>query len=68
VEALHAWLVDPDEDTRIPRRLHDLVEQAEAEHASLADAPGLLGLAARPPPRTSRPWPVAGRSSTSSPR
>ena len=39
VEALHAWLVDPDEDTRIPRRLHDLVEQAEAEHARLAESP-----------------------------
>jgi dGTPase len=35
VEALHAWLVDPDEDARLPRRLHDLVEQAEAEHAPL---------------------------------
>jgi dGTPase len=48
VEALHAWLVDPDEDTRIPRRLHDLVEQAEAEHAPLAESPDLLGRAAPP--------------------
>jgi dGTPase len=31
VEALLAWLTDPDEATRIPRRLHDLVELAEAE-------------------------------------
>ena len=48
VEALHAWLVDPDEDTRIPRRLHDLVEQAEAEYGRLAATPELLGLAAPP--------------------
>jgi dGTPase len=50
VEALHAWLVDPDEDTRIPRRLHDLVEQADAEHAQLAESPDQLGLAAPPSP------------------
>ena len=31
VEALHAWLLDPDEAARLPRRLHDLVELAEAE-------------------------------------
>jgi len=36
VEALHAWLVDPDEATRLPRRLHDLVELAEAETAALS--------------------------------
>jgi len=31
VEALHAWLLEPDETARLPRRLHDLVELAEAE-------------------------------------
>jgi dGTPase len=38
VEALHAWLVDPDETVRLPRRLHDLVELAEAETAGLSAA------------------------------
>jgi dGTPase len=31
VGALHAWLTDPQEEARLPRRLHDLVELAEAE-------------------------------------
>jgi dGTPase len=31
VESLLAWLTDPDESERLPRRLHDLVELAEAE-------------------------------------
>ena len=31
VEALLAWLTDPDEEQRLPRRLQDLVELAEAE-------------------------------------
>jgi dGTPase len=31
VEALLAWIVDPGEEARLPRRLHDLVELAEAE-------------------------------------
>ncbi|MET8149887.1 deoxyguanosinetriphosphate triphosphohydrolase family protein [Actinoplanes sp. NPDC049668] len=31
VEALLAWLADPDEAERLPRRLRDLVELAEAE-------------------------------------
>ncbi|MFC7550567.1 deoxyguanosinetriphosphate triphosphohydrolase family protein [Plantactinospora sp. GCM10030261] len=31
VEALSEWLADPDESTRLPQRLHDLVELAEAE-------------------------------------
>ncbi|GAA2621485.1 deoxyguanosinetriphosphate triphosphohydrolase family protein [Paractinoplanes durhamensis] len=31
VEALLAWLTDPDEEQRIPRRLRDLVELAESE-------------------------------------
>jgi dGTPase len=31
VEALLAWLTDPDETERIPRRIRDLVELAEAE-------------------------------------
>ncbi|SDY37446.1 dGTPase [Micromonospora pattaloongensis] len=37
VEALLAWLLDPEEASRLPRRLHDLVELAEAELP--ADAP-----------------------------
>ncbi|GAA2605314.1 dNTP triphosphohydrolase [Dactylosporangium fulvum] len=35
VDALHAWLVDPDEEARLPRRLHDLVELAQSEVAGL---------------------------------
>jgi dGTPase len=31
VEALIAWLTDPDESERLPRRIRDLVELAEAE-------------------------------------
>jgi dGTPase len=31
VESLLAWLTDPDEEERLPRRLRDLVELAEAE-------------------------------------
>ncbi len=31
VEALQAWILEPDEQSRLPRRLHDLVELAEAE-------------------------------------
>lgn len=31
VESLLGWLLDPDESSRLPRRLHDLVELAEAE-------------------------------------
>ncbi len=31
VEALLAWLTDPDESERIPRRIRDLVELADAE-------------------------------------
>ncbi|NHW87999.1 phosphodiesterase, partial [Escherichia coli] len=31
VEALREWLLDPEEEARLPRRLHDLVELAEAE-------------------------------------
>ena len=31
VEALISWLTDPDEEQRLPRRLRDLVELAEAE-------------------------------------
>jgi len=31
VEALYEWLLDPDEQARLPRRLHDLVELADAE-------------------------------------
>jgi dGTPase len=31
VSALHDWLLDPSEQSRLPRRLHDLVELAEAE-------------------------------------
>ncbi|PRX46014.1 dGTPase [Prauserella shujinwangii] len=43
VDALDAWLADRDEASRLPRRLHDLVEVAGAEYASLARrAPDLL--------------------------
>ncbi|TVT27913.1 dNTP triphosphohydrolase [Amycolatopsis rhizosphaerae] len=43
VDALDAWLGDRDEASRLPRRLHDLVELAHAEYARLAaDAPALL--------------------------
>lgn len=31
VEALLAWILDPGEEARLPRRLHDLIELAEAE-------------------------------------
>jgi dGTPase len=48
VEALHGWLTDPDETARLPRRLPDLVELAEAEYAALADTPDDLGLPAPP--------------------
>ena len=44
VEALHAWLLEPDETARLPRRLHDLVELAEAELDALD-----LGLAGGSP-------------------
>ncbi|GGL06417.1 deoxyguanosinetriphosphate triphosphohydrolase family protein [Mangrovihabitans endophyticus] len=43
VEALLAWLTDPDEAERIPSRIRDLVELAEAE---LPDGtPNLIGVA-----------------------
>lgn len=43
VDALDAWLGDRDEVSRLPRRLHDLVELAHAEFSDLARrAPGLL--------------------------
>jgi dGTPase len=43
VDALDAWLSDRDEVSRLPRRLHDLVELAHAEYTGLArSAPELL--------------------------
>jgi dGTPase len=48
VEALHDWLVDPDETARLPRRVHDFVELSETEMAGLVDEPGALGLIAAP--------------------
>lgn len=43
VDALDAWLTDREEATRLPRRLHDLVELAHAEYSAIArDAPELL--------------------------
>ncbi|WP_199433106.1 deoxyguanosinetriphosphate triphosphohydrolase family protein [Qaidamihabitans albus] len=43
VEALDAWLSDREEVSRLPRRLHDLVEVARAEYALLAErSPELL--------------------------
>ncbi|HKT05053.1 MAG TPA: dNTP triphosphohydrolase [Rugosimonospora sp.] len=50
VQALHDWLADPDETSRLPRRLPDLVELAEAEYAALADTPEEFGLPAPPGP------------------
>jgi dGTPase len=47
-EALHDWLVDPEETARLPRRVHDLVELAEAEVAPLPAEQ--LGLVADPTP------------------
>ena len=38
VEALHAWLLDPDEEARLPRRISELVELAAAEAAQLDGA------------------------------
>ncbi|MDQ7905439.1 dNTP triphosphohydrolase [Phytohabitans sp. ZYX-F-186] len=41
VEALYEWLLDPEEQARLPRRLHDLVELADAELQALdGSAPG----------------------------
>ncbi|HEY3711556.1 MAG TPA: dNTP triphosphohydrolase [Amycolatopsis sp.] len=43
VDALDAWLQDRDEESRLPRRLHDLVELAHGEYSLVArTAPGLL--------------------------
>ena len=43
VDALDGWLMDADETSRLPRRLHDLVELAHGEYRELArQAPELL--------------------------
>ncbi|MER6761077.1 phosphodiesterase, partial [Amycolatopsis sp. NPDC000746] len=43
VDALDAWLLDRDEASRLPRRLHDLMELAHGEYSDLArTAPELL--------------------------
>jgi dGTPase len=43
VDALDAWLGDRDEESRLPRRLHDLVQLAQQEFTELAaTAPELL--------------------------
>ncbi|MGI5996730.1 MAG: phosphodiesterase, partial [Saccharomonospora viridis] len=43
VDALDAWLTDREEVSRLPRRLHDLVELAQEEYSDLAEhAPELL--------------------------
>ncbi|WP_409181762.1 deoxyguanosinetriphosphate triphosphohydrolase family protein [Amycolatopsis sp. VS8301801F10] len=43
VDALDAWLLDRDEASRLPRRLHDLMELARSEYSDLArTAPELL--------------------------
>ncbi|HWD03181.1 MAG TPA: dNTP triphosphohydrolase [Amycolatopsis sp.] len=43
VDALDAWLLDRDEVSRLPRRLHDLVELAHDEYSAVArTAPELL--------------------------
>jgi dGTPase len=44
VESLYDWLVDPDETARLPGRIHDLVELAEAELAGLVRGPAAIGL------------------------
>jgi dGTPase len=41
VDALHAWITDPDESARLPQRLHDLIDLAEAELVAEPDAVGL---------------------------
>ncbi len=44
VEGFHEWLLDPDEATRIPRRLVDSVEAATQEYSDLYSRnPGALG-------------------------
>jgi dGTPase len=48
VEALHDWLIDPDETARLPRRVHDFVELSETELAGLVHDPGALSLIAAP--------------------
>jgi dGTPase len=48
VESLHDWLADPDESARLPRRLPDLVELAEAEYSTLVDTPDAFGLPTPP--------------------
>jgi dGTPase len=48
VDALHEWLVDPDESSRLPQRIHDLVELAEAEIEPLAATPEVLGRTTTP--------------------
>jgi dGTPase len=41
VQALLEWILDPREEARLPRRLHDLVDLAEAElHPRTADRAG----------------------------
>jgi dGTPase len=50
VEALHAWLIDPDETARLPRRIHDLVELAESEYRAFAGTPNAFGLATQVDP------------------
>jgi dGTPase len=43
VDAMHEWLTDNEEQTRLPRRLHDLVGLAYDEYAGLAGSrPDLL--------------------------
>lgn len=43
VDAFDAWLQDRDEESRLPRRLHDLVELAHGEYSLVArTSPELL--------------------------
>ncbi|GGM62700.1 dGTPase [Longimycelium tulufanense] len=52
VEALDQWLTDRQEAARLPRRLHDLVELADAEYTTLFGlAPEVLVDATGEPPR-----------------
>ncbi|HVK24073.1 MAG TPA: dNTP triphosphohydrolase [Actinokineospora sp.] len=52
VEALEQWLSDPYEADRLPRRLHDLVELANAEYTALSKSSPetLIGATGETPP------------------
>ena len=47
VESLLAWAADPEESARLPQRLHDLIDLAEAELAAGSEEDGPDGAARR---------------------